>query len=42
MPDHRMLNKVVKYKPKGRKSIDRPRRRWMDETVTGYMPNPKE
>ena len=42
---NRLPKQAVQYKPKGRRNIGRPRKRWRDQLHledqgTGYMPNP--
>jgi len=45
MDTNRLLKQALQYKPKGRRNIGRPRKRWRDQLHledqgTGTMPNP--
>ena len=45
MDTNRLLKQALQYKPKGRRNIGRPRKRWKDQLHledqgTGNMPNP--
>jgi len=45
MDTNKLPKKALQYKPKGRRNIGRPRKRWRDQIYledqgTGYMPNP--
>jgi hypothetical protein len=47
MDTNRLPKQAIQYKPKGRRNIGRPRKRWRDQLHledqgTGNMPNPSE